>query len=684
MDCLENCRFKREAYYYDKKYKQLEKQMESGQFERAIEDERRAKWKAQDEVERLKKKLAEKDRVISNYQEKIENYKDRLVWLEEDRQADEKKAREKIAALKKENGDLKKKLSDAQWKAEKKEIELKKQQAQEICQIKEVHEKEMLTLKNELIAEKEMVKLLREHLQGSIDQSQHVEGRKKPTGGKKGANSTNSSVPPGMDPNHPTIPNNREPSENKPGAQPGHVPHPRKDPKADNTVILPPPPIVQMHPDEWYYTGEIRKKVIRFYMGVEVIEYVADEYRNHKTRETVHSEFPKNVGHLETNYDFSVDAMVAYLHSVCNVPYNKVQEFLDEGTRGKIGKISTGKLANLEKRFSELSEKEREEIAENLFRGKTMNIDGTCIRISGKLRQILVMCNKKNVLYRMTGYKGDEAVKGTPAENYQGTTITDSESTFTKLGNQNQRCVIHEGRYLNRAKEDTPNLEWPQEMKMLLGSLQHQRNTGREQGETCMKEGERKKVYAEYDSILSKGIKEYSSVCPRLFEKHLVLAEKRLADVAARYGLDIANLPHPGRGKDLSDEELCPELTTDAVKNLVKDINMLFRFMEAIDSYLLFLNDYSIAPHNNDAEKAARESKTHVKPNGGMRSEGYAGYYADTVSVLGTERRNNRSRFAKLEEVFSRGVKAVRDKMEQVVEKRIEGIQNMKMQPEGN
>ena len=106
--------------------------------------------------------------------------------------------------------------------------------------------------------------------------------------------------------------------------------------------------------------------------------------------------------------------------------------------------------------------------------------------------------------------------------------------------------------------------------------------------------------------------------------------------------------------------------------------------MEAKDSYLLFLNDYSIAPHNNDAEKAARESKTHVKPNGGMRSEGYAGYYADTVSVLGTERRNNRSRFAKLEEVFSRGVKAVRDKMEQVVEKRIEGIQNMKMQPEGN
>ena len=67
-----------------------------------------------------------------------------------------------------------------------------------------------------------------------------------------------------------------------------------------------------------------------------------------------------------------------------------------------------------------------------------------------------------------------------------------------------------------------------------------------------------------------------------------------------------------------------------------------------------------------------------------MRSEEYAGYYADTASALGTEQRNDPSRFAKLEEVFSRGVKAVRDKMAQAVEKRIEGLQNMKVQPEGN
>lgn len=683
MDCLENCRFKREAYRYEKECEKLKKSIESGRFERAIEQERRGKWNAQDEVARLKKKLAEKEQQNQKYLEKIEDYKDRLVWAEEDRQKGEKKAKEKIAALKKENGELKKKISDIQWETEKREKDLKKQHDKEMQEVKAAYEKKISALKNEVGLREETIKQLTEHLQGTVDQGQHTKSGNRPAGSKK-ANSTNSSVPPGMDPNHPTIPNNREPSEKKPGGQPGHVPHPRKDPKADDTIILPPPPIVQANPDEWYYIGETRKKLIRFYMGVEVIEYVAGKYRNHKTREKTHSDFPENVGHLETNYDFSVDAIVAFLHSVCNVPYDKVQEFLDEGTRGKVGKISTGKLASLEKQFSELSEQERAEIAENLFRGKTMNVDGTSIRVNGKLRQILVMCDKKNVLYRMTGCKGDEAVKGTPAENYQGTTITDSESTFTKLGKQNQRCVVHEGRYLNRAKEDTPGLEWPREMKKLMGDLQHRRNVGREREETCMKEGERKKIYAEYDAILSKGVTEYFSCCPRLFEKHLVLAEKRLAGVAAQYGLDIANLPHPGRGKTLSDEELCPEMTTDAVKNLVKDINMLFRFMEAKDSYLLFLKDYSITPHNNDAEKAARETKTHVKPNGGMRSEEYAGYYADTASVLGTEQRNDRSRFAKLEEVFSRGVKAVRDKMSQAVEKRIEGLQNMKVQPEGN
>ena len=96
--------------------------------------------------------------------------------------------------------------------------------------------------------------------------------------------------------------------------------------------------------------------------------------------------------------------------------------------------------------------------------------------------------------------------------------------------------------------------------------------------------------------------------------------------------------------------ELDPEVT----KALRKDINTIIRLIADKEDYLLFLGDYTIPPHNNDAEKSARAVKIHFKPNGGMRSEAYAGYYADTASVLETEHAHGRSRFEKLKDVFRR------------------------------
>ena len=104
-------------------------------------------------------------------------------------------------------------------------------------------------------------------------------------------------------------------------------------------------------------------------------------------------------------------------------------------------------------------------------------------------------------------------------------------------------------------------------------------------------------------------------------------------------------------------------MPADALNALVKDINLLIRLMADKEHYLLFLEDYSIPPHNNDAEKCARTVKTHLKPNGGMRSEEYAGYYADTASVLETERRQGKSRLVKLGKVFGRSAKAIKQKM---------------------
>ena len=684
VTCHEACIYKRDAARLGRRVETLESGLELERLEKKLEAELRAKLNAANERDRLKRKVEEWEKKVQELKDRIEHYKYRLVCEEEAAQDAKKEADEKVKSLKKEIGKLQKELSNAVWRLEKVQRDLGKQHKKEMKQQKAEYESKISRMEKmfqeELAAKEKLIRELTAHLQEGTIPAEEEKGKgRKSKGGTAGGkvkrsktDSTTSSVPPGQDPNHPTIPNNRTKSGLKPGAQEGHAHHPRKKYEPTTVVELPVPQEVLDHPDDYYEISPIKKQVVSVRLVVEVTEYVARQYRHHKTRATVHSEFPEDVGHLEVNYDASVDAMTAYLHSVCNVSYGKIQELLREGPEGQSLDISTGRLANLEKTFSGLTGEERARIAEALFRGKTMNLDGTCARVNGKQKQVLVMCNKENVLYKMTGCKGEKAIEGTPVENYQGTTITDSESTFTKKGQKNQRCCIHEGRYLNRASQDTPDFQWSGKMRELLQRIQHERNTGLENGETCMPVRKRKKVYDEYDQILVQGMTEYRSLCPELLDKHLLRAEKKLEGCAGRYGIDFGSITRPSKGSTKKDCEIMPELQEDILNNLVKDINMLIRLMADKEHYLLFLEDYSIPPHNNDAEKCARTVKVHMKPNGGMRSEEYVGYYADTASVLESERRKGKSRFSKLIEAFSRKTKAIKGKMEEALKKKKE------------
>lgn len=684
MACHEACEFKRDAAKFGRMVEALESGLELDKLKKALGAERRAKLNAANERDRLKRQIQEMEGKIRKLKLEIEGYKDRLVWAEEAAEKAEGEACQKIKSLKKKLGEMQKALSDSQWKLDKSRREMEKQHEKELKKQKAEYEARITEMEkkfsDELEAKDALIKELTAHLQAwapPVQGADQISGEKTPEVKRTKADSTTSSVSPGQDPNHPTIPNNRTKSGRKPGAQEGHEHHPRKRYEPTTVIELPVPQEVLEHPDDYYEIEPVVKQVVSVSLAVAVTEYVAKQYRHHRTRATVHSEFPEGVGHLEVNYDPSVDSLVAYLHSVCNVPYGKIQELFLEAPEGQGLDISTGKLASLEKKFSSLTDRERAEIAERLFRGRTMNIDGTCARVSGKQKQILVMCNKEDVLYKMTGCKGEKAIEGTPVQNYQGTTVTDSESTFTKRGSRNQRCCVHEGRYLNRASQDTPDLLWPAEMKGLFQRIQHERNAGLEQKKACMPPRERKKVYCEYDRILTRGMAEYRSLCPELLEKHLLRAEKRLENIAGQYGIDYSSISRPLKGEEKKDSEIMPELDTDVLNALVKDINMLIRLMADKEHYLLFLEDYSIPPHNNDAEKCARTVKVHMKPNGGMRSEEYVGYYADTASVLESERRKGKSRFAKLGEVFSRAAGAVKRKMDKALENR------MKNDPEG-
>ena len=663
MACYAPCEYKREVSELRKKVELLESGLQTERLNKKLDLEKRSKLYALNERDGLKRKLEESQRIVEKLRDQIEGYKDQLVWLEEDRKKDKQDAAAKIRELKKQIGELEKSLSTATWRLEKQQRDLDKQREKELKEQREQYEKTLAELREQHRKEMEekdgVIASLTQLLKDGVPKPKDIE-TKTPVVNKTRTTSRNSSTSPSQDPNHPVI-NNRTPSGLKPGAQKGHEAHLRKwFETPTNVVVLPVPQEVLDHPEDYYEIDSFKKQVVSLKLMVIVTQYEGKVYRHHDIRAIVKSPLPDDIGHLEVNYDSSVDAVTSYLHSVCNVPYNKVHELMFDATDGLLN-ISVGKLANLEKHFSELSEEERANIARSLFTGSVMNVDGTCMRVNGHQRQVLVMCNKTDVLYRYTGCKGDEAIKDTPVEHYQGTVVSDAEATFTKLGRQRQGCIIHESRYSHRAEQDTPELKSPTHMKELLQRIQHCRNVEMAQGKTCMAKEEREKIYKEYDEYVREGVQEYRQFCPELFEKHLILAESRLAPYSERYSLDLDSLSQHNRAGLKKDEDLCPGMPSESVSLLVKDINLLFRFITNKEDYLLFLQDYSIPPHNNDAEKCARTVKTHAKPNGGMRSEKYVGYYADTASVLETEQRQHRSRFKKLHEVFGRKAKKLRE-----------------------
>ena len=415
---------------------------------------------------------------------------------------------------------------------------------------------------------------------------------------------TNSSIPSSQRPNHKTPPNNREKTGRKPGGQKGHTGHKRKKLEPTEPVHhLAPPACVADNP-EYYKTGKkIIKQLIRVSLKLEVIQYEADVYRHHKTRKKIHAAFPEGMVN-EVEYDASVSALLSLLHSHGNMSYDKISEILSDLTGGKL-RPSKGMMADLEKKFSLRSVTDRQQIFNRMLVYPYMHIDGTTVRVSGKNGQVLIETSPAGTLLYHTGVKGDEAVKGTPAEIYDGTAVHDGESTFFHYGNNHQGCLVHELRYLKGSMDNEPNLTWASLMREYLQFLMHYVSTEKRNGRNELSDEERTAFINQYDEILLLAEQEY--------EKH-----------------------PPDR------------------RYYVDGLNTMKRLKKRREHYLRFLSDLSIPYQNNPAELIARKEKMHSKQSGGYRSEEYSQYHCDVLSVLESNRAIGIGRYATLLEVLKR------------------------------
>lgn len=393
---------------------------------------------------------------------------------------------------------------------------------------------------------------------------------------------TNSSKSSSMSPNHKTIQNNREKTGRRPGGQPGHIHYGRKRQEPDQTIPIPAP---EEYTDSSNYkpTGRmIRRQLILLHVTAEVAEYTTPEFRSQTTGQRVHAAFPEGVKD-DVNYDGSVKAAAYLLNNECYVSIDKTRTFLREISGGRID-LSNGMICNLSRQFSEKTQEERNRIFLELLASPALHADFTFGRVEGKQGAVMVSTTPGLVLYQAREKKGHEGVKGSPVELYNGTVISDHESTFQNYGNRHQECMVHVERYLRSSMENEPGLTWNRRMLEWIQSAIHYWKAVHEEGSA-----DEKKVLEfdqRYDEILKKAKEEYEYEPPSEYFRDGYNCYKRME----------------------SDKQ----------------------------DYVLFLHDPSVDPTNNEAERAGRKFKRKASQVMGFRSaEGFA-YFCDGLSVTQT------------------------------------------------
>jgi hypothetical protein len=415
----------------------------------------------------------------------------------------------------------------------------------------------------------------------------------------------NSSIPSSQDRFRGKVANNREKTGRPEGGQPGHEGHRRKKHVAtEEPVYIPAPPEITGNPEYYRQSGPnsiVRKQVVGIRFQVYVKEYYADVYRNRRTGARYHAPFPPGA-QLEVNYDDSIKALVFLLKNHLNVSEEKIGEFILEITDGEVS-VSRGMINGINSEFSGKTEGERKDIFASLSSSPVMYTDMTGARMNGKLKNVVVCSNKKDVFYAFRDAKGDMGFKGTPVEYFLNVLVHDHDKTSYHYGGAHQECNAHHTRYLKGAEENEPELQWHGKMRQLLLEM----NTCREKKEGRMLSEEEIRDFSDrYDEILDLADKEYEDNPPSKYYR--------------------------------------------------KGYNLSLELREYKDAVLLFLGHPDVDFTNNEAERTARKVKRHLAVSGTFRGKSNIGgeSYCEAMTVLQTDRNRGEPVWEKVRGYFRR------------------------------
>jgi len=525
----------------------------------------------------MKTQLAEKERETKRLKSELADANARLVTMRENWwQVFEDMEKSQAEAL------------------EKKDRELKKMEERALNAERRVDE-----AKDKLLEKTRELYKIKAELEDEVGKNSTLKAQLK-------TNHENSSKPSSSNPNHKKITNNREKSGKPCGAQIGHEHHPRKwFPTPTNKIEIPAPKEYDDSPD-YVRTGKIvSKQLVDIRLEVIVNEYSTPEFRNVRTGERVHADFPGDLT-MDVTYSGNVKSFAFLLNNYCNVSIAKVSELICELTGGAL-KVSTGMINGLSSEFSDKTEAEQKKAFAEILAAPVMNVDFTSARVDGRNVNVAVCATPGGkVLYFAKEHKGHMGIKGTPVEICDGTLVHDHDSTFYSYGRAHQECLDHVLRYLKDSIINEKARTWNVRMRELIQEMIH-------------------------------------------FRKHLDPEDKRnpdeidpvkVAGFEARYGELL----------DLAKQEYDYDPPTKYYK---KGCNLYARLDKYKAAHLLFLHDRRVPYSNSLSERLLRVYKRKQHQVMAFRSFDNLEKLCNALGTVATLREQGKSLFESLAAIFA-------------------------------
>ena len=236
------------------------------------------------------------------------------------------------------------------------------------------------------------------------------------------------------------------------------------------------------------------------------------------------------------------------------------------------------------------------------FLRDVLHADFTFARKKGKQATAMITVTKDSALYQARPKKGDEGVKGTPVEFYNGTLVSDHESAIAKHGKRRQECMSHIRRYAITSIENEKKMKWNRKLRRWIRrAIKHWYTYREEEGDTWHKISGR--LIGQFLMIIQLGITEYEYDPPNKYFKD--------------------------------------------------GFNLCKRMKESPEEYILFLKDPTVPPTNNLAERHARQYKRKAHQVMCFRGDHGDEYFCDALSIIETLKLRNLNLYKEISARFA-------------------------------